>query len=80
MATLVEQQVATETEGGSLPGGNSLMSESPLSKATRLQTPECLSFLLCLYMFAATIFLWYLAWYEWMCGDPHCLQCSVFVT
>ena len=54
VATLVEQQVAIEMQGVNLPGGSSLMSESPLSKATRLQTLECLLFLLCLYMFAAT--------------------------
>lgn len=50
--------------------GTPQMDQSPLGKATGLQTLECLLLLLYLYMVAAALFLWYLAWCEWMWGDP----------
>lgn len=53
-------------------GINPLVGQSHLGKATGLQTPECHLFLLCLSMFAAVLFLWCLAWCEWMWGDLHC--------
>ena len=65
-----EQQVATEVPGFNPPVGESLMGESQMGNAQRPQTPECLLLLLCLYMFVATNFLWYVPWYEWVWGDP----------
>lgn len=56
-----EQEVAIEVEGGSPPEGKSLICQSWTGKAPKPQTLESLLFLLCLYMFAAAIFLWYLA-------------------
>lgn len=49
------------------------MGQSYLIKSMRPQTPGCLLTLLFLYMFAIVIFLWYLAQWEWMWGDPYCL-------
>lgn len=40
--------------------------------------PESLLLLLCLHI-ATAIFLWYLAWYEWVWGNPHSLQYSVII-
>ena len=54
------------------PECKALIGETWIGKAPRSSAPECLLLPLCLYMFAAAIFLWYLAWYEQVCGDPHC--------
>lgn len=55
-----EQQVAIDIQGVSPPGGTSLMGESQRGKALRPQTAECVLLLLCLHMFTAAVFLWYL--------------------
>ncbi|KAL6049034.1 hypothetical protein STEG23_030673, partial [Scotinomys teguina] len=57
-----EQQVATEVQGVSPPGDNSLTGESRMDKALGPQTLECLLLPLCLHMSAPAIFLWYLTW------------------
>lgn len=57
-----KQQVAIKVQGISTPGGNSLMGQSQIGKTPRPHNPECLLLLLCPYMFAAAIFLCYLAW------------------
>lgn len=57
---LSEEQVAIDIQGVSPPGGTSLMGESQRGKALRPQTAECVLLLLCLHMFTATVFLWYL--------------------
>ena len=59
---LEEQQVAIEFQGISTPEGEFLMGESYISKAPTPRIPECVSLFLCLYMFAAAIILWDLAW------------------
>lgn len=38
------------------------MGKSPIDNATRPQTPERLLLLMCLFMFTAATFLWYLTW------------------
>ena len=49
------------------------MGQSHFGNATGLQTLESLLLLLCLYMVAAALLLWCLAFCEWMWGDLHCL-------
>lgn len=56
------------------------MGQSQTGKVLRPQTPECLLFLLCLYIFAVAVFIWYLARHEWVQGVPHYLKCSVFIS
>ena len=67
------QRIAIEVPGVSPEEGNPLMGQSRLRKVLGLQTPECLLLLLCLYIFAVALFLWYLAGGEWMSEDLHCL-------
>lgn len=55
-------RVVVEVPGISAPEGNPLMGPSRLGKVTGLQILESLLLLLCLFMFAAALFLWYLAW------------------
>lgn len=57
-----------------------LMGESWIGMAPRALTTECLLVLLCFYTFVAAIFLWSLAQCEWVCEDPHCLECSVIIS
>lgn len=65
VATSEKQQVAIEVQGIILEQGeDSLIGQSQLGKALRPQILECL--LLCHYIFAAVIFLWYLAGYKWI--------------
>lgn len=68
-----EQQVATELQEFGSPERRALIGEYQIGKALKTWAPECLLLLLCLYMIATAIFLWYLAWCEWVWGDPHCL-------
>ncbi|KAH0513122.1 Zinc finger B-box domain-containing protein 1 [Microtus ochrogaster] len=53
-----KQQVVIEVPGVSPPEGNRLMGQERLGKPRGLQTSECLLLPLCLYMFAAALFLW----------------------
>lgn len=62
--TSEEQQVAIEVQGIIPQGEDSLIDQSQLGEALRPQILECL--LLCHYIFAAVIFLWYLAGYKWV--------------
>ena len=69
-----EQQAAIEVPGVNPAEGHPLMGQSRLGKDTGLQTLErLLLLLLCLYIFAAALFLGDLAWCEWTWGDLHCL-------
>ena len=63
-----EQKVAIEFREFGSPPCKNVMGESWIGKAPRASASECLLLLLCLYMFAAAIFLWYRLWYEWVGG------------
>lgn len=65
-----EQQVAIELQETGPTECKAPMSESQIGKAPRALAPECFLLLLCLYMSAAAIFLWYLVWCEWGWGIP----------
>lgn len=61
MVTSGEQQVAIKLQEFGLPECKALRGESPIHEAPRASAKECLLQLLCLYMFAIAIFVWYLA-------------------
>ena len=78
VVTSVEQHVSTEVRGVSPSREKSLMGEFWINKDPRPQIPEYPLLLKCLCMFATAIFLWCLSWCEWVWGDSHRLECSVF--
>ena len=69
MALSEEPQVASEVQRVSPARAKSLMGDSWIDKAPRAQTLERLLFHLCFILFVVTVFLWYLTWREWVCGD-----------